>query len=216
MAGQNDNAFLRAVAVLEEQRRQLHVDLTQEPSLGTFISGLDFYRFGYIGNRELINGHVKIEPPERNPEFVTELPENNNVEMDIQSVDELLGNTLTERIRKLRSIPAAIKPPGITSTPHQHQLFALSRLAFLCKSPLRGGILADPMGMGKTLVAIMLMLLLPKKAGEGPWIIVTRKSIIENWQEEIENNLAGKYRMKVLVPDAKVRSPTRILQYIAI
>ena len=52
--------------------------------------------------------------------------------------------------------------------------------------PANGGILADDMGMGKTLTAIAL--LLANKSPSKPTLIVTTVGLISHWRDEIEKN----------------------------
>lgn len=114
-------------------------------------------------------------------------------------ISEMFGSVLDERINKIRSIGPITIPVGITCTPHMHQLYAASRLAFLLRSPLLGAILADKMGLGKTISAILTMRLAGKVDGEGPCLIVTKKSIISHWAQEIDQLYDDGNKLKVLV-----------------
>jgi hypothetical protein len=49
-----------------------------------------------------------------------------------------------------------------------------------------GGLLADEMGLGKTIQAIAHLLLLKEEDRKGPHLIVVPKTLMENWQREID------------------------------
>jgi SNF2 family DNA or RNA helicase len=121
---------------------------------------------------------------------------------------ELLGECLTSHIYQLQSI-GPMQTPSVISIPKMHQLYAASRLNFLQRSRFRGGILADAVGMGKTLAAILLIVHTPQGAGDGPWIVVTKKPLISNWARELRENVRSEYELKVIVPDFNVRNATK-------
>ncbi|MFC1515803.1 SNF2-related protein, partial [Thermodesulfobacteriota bacterium] len=54
-----------------------------------------------------------------------------------------------------------------------------------------GGLLADEMGLGKTIQAIAHLLLLKEENTKGPHLIVVPKTLMENWQREIDKFSQG-------------------------
>ncbi|KAI9764339.1 MAG: hypothetical protein M1835_007597 [Candelina submexicana] len=112
---------------------------------------------------------------------------------------DALGDTLSDHIERLYHVQPLPTPPQVLSVPHEHQLVAAAKLQFLAKSQYRGGILGDPMGLGKTLAAILLIVATPRTSAQGPAVIVTRKSLVPNWVNELRNNLKSTAQLKVLV-----------------
>ncbi|NQT55264.1 MAG: DEAD/DEAH box helicase [Desulfobacteraceae bacterium] len=54
-----------------------------------------------------------------------------------------------------------------------------------------GGLLADEMGLGKTIQAIAHLLFLKEEEGSDPHLIVVPKTLMENWQREIDKFSQG-------------------------
>lgn len=55
----------------------------------------------------------------------------NTEEEDVVPLREILGKSLTTRIRALHMVGLIATPKGIVSTPHSHQLFSAARLNYL-------------------------------------------------------------------------------------
>ena len=68
---------------------------------------------------------------------------------------------------------------------HQHQLKGAAQMDYLCRSTFRGGILADGMGVGKTLTAVMVMYKV--KDDPGFSMVVAPKSLCLQWVAAIED-----------------------------
>lgn len=128
-------------------------------------------------------------------------------ELDIQALKDTLGPDLTEAIKNLRNVGAL---EARSPTPRLHQLYAAARLIYLSRSPLKGGILGDTMGLGKTLSSLLVIqedILAARVAGgqRMPNLIITKKSLVPSWHREIKNNLAADVR--VLILTSKVCQP---------
>lgn len=49
------------------------------------------------------------------------------------------------------------QPPDMTVTPHDYQLEGAARAHHLCRSEVRGALIGDERGLGKTLLAILVI-----------------------------------------------------------
>ena len=75
--------------------------------------------------------------------------------------------------------------------------FQQEGLAWMCAqegpdSPVAGGVLADEMGMGKTIQAIAFLAHLKEMGDEGPHLIIVPSSTMENWDELYKNRSSRK------------------------
>lgn len=77
-------------------------------------------------------------------------------------------------------------PDTLAVTPHPWQARGASQMNYLCNSDFRGGICADEMGMGKTLLAIMTAEKARRQDGGSFVLIVCPASCREQWAEEIK------------------------------
>lgn len=87
----------------------------------------------------------------------------------------------------LHNLKAIEIPEGIVCTPHSWQLKGAAQFHYLCsKSQFRGGICGDGMGVGKTLLAILIMELARKESGSFSLVVCTA-SCQNQWAKEIIN-----------------------------
>jgi superfamily II DNA or RNA helicase len=122
-------------------------------------------------------------------------------EADFLSIHNEDGDDVREVSGVIRRVVA--KPPaGLQATLRPYQIDGLAWLQRL-REHRAGGILADDMGLGKTLQAIA-HLVVEKEAGRltSPALVVTPKSLIGNWQRELERFAPG---LRVVV----LRGPSR-------
>ena len=99
--------------------------------------------------------------------------------------------TALERLMTLTTIGSYPLSPSLKLKPRSYQEEGYSWLCFLYEHFL-GGVLADDMGLGKSLQAIMLLVavkeghLSRKNTKESPHLIVVPPSLVYNWKFEIE------------------------------
>jgi SNF2 family DNA or RNA helicase len=80
----------------------------------------------------------------------------------------------------------------------------------LFESKFQGGFIGDTMGMRKTLTSILVMIasILAERekptSKKGPWVVVTKKSLIPNWLREISENMSKDAGIRVLALTPKV------------
>lgn len=117
---------------------------------------------------------------------------------------ETLGPPLDEKIKQLFAISPASPPLGLATTAYPHQLYAAARLAHLARSTYCGGILADDMGFGKTRSSVLATIAAKRANGEGVVLIVTKKSLITTWKDEIINMFTDEKKPKIIIPTAQV------------
>ena len=117
---------------------------------------------------------------------------------DLPLVEELIGEKLSgETFAKSREVfegfneihKSPVQLPELNVEPRPYQAEGYRWLDYLHKHGL-GGCLADDMGLGKTLQAIALLAgIYP--AEEKPSLVIIPKSLIHNWQNEIEKFSPG-------------------------
>ncbi|CCU99195.1 unnamed protein product [Malassezia sympodialis ATCC 42132] len=103
----------------------------------------------------------------------------NAMHPELEGVWEALASM---RRRRGSAMPKAEQPEGITATLLPFQLEGLQWLQSQEKSLWRGGLLADEMGMGKTLQMISLLVSDPKR----PTLVVAPTVAILQWRHEVE------------------------------
>ncbi|WP_028322550.1 DEAD/DEAH box helicase [Desulfatiglans anilini] len=112
--------------------------------------------------------------------------------LDIYENLELLefvdrGSQLTGEARLLpEDLPSVDPPFGLNARLFPHQVTGYRWLARLSDYSI-GGLLADDMGLGKTIQAIAHLVRLKEMGVEGPHLIILPKTLIDNWQREIEH-----------------------------
>lgn len=97
----------------------------------------------------------------------------------------LVVDKLAPLIEGFESIPHSQLPSDLTATLREYQTRGVDWLAFLRSAGL-GAVLADDMGLGKTLQTICA---LPERPGRS--LVVCPKSVVYNWQKEIERFRPG-------------------------
>ncbi|ETS82076.1 hypothetical protein PFICI_07078 [Pestalotiopsis fici W106-1] len=117
-------------------------------------------------------------------------------------------------IEHLASLPDIDVPPaGRQRTPHAlacelqpHQKVGLTWLMRQEKSIHRGGILADTMGLGKTIQALALILAHPSKdQAHKTTLIVAPVSLQRQWKTEIEDKIRPGHKLKTIIIDGRKR-----------
>lgn len=104
--------------------------------------------------------------------------------------------------RPLIQVEEAPQPPGMKCTLLPFQKEGLNWLVKQEQSRYHGGILADEMGMGKTIQTVALLMKDPP--GCGPTIVVAPTVALIQWKNEIDLHTGGK--LKVLVYHGQNRS----------
>ncbi|QGI58672.1 hypothetical protein CEK26_000796 [Fusarium fujikuroi] len=108
-----------------------------------------------------------------------------------------------------------IRVPWLRTELQSWQRIAVMKLLDACNSPLRGLILADETGLGKSLSALVAALLkrdemLPQC---GPVLVVTRMSCLTQWYEETITHFNDEYRPRTIILDNSNISVRRLLEY---
>lgn len=135
---------------------------------------------------------------------ITEDDVDDEVENDTYDVKALLGQRLTAHIEALAKVKPVPVPASLATTPRLDQRYTAARLLFLTASTFKGGILGDPMGLGKTLSTLTAILAKPRQSSEGPPVIITKKAIVSHWITEIQKHTRPEHQPKVLVLDRPV------------
>ncbi|KAJ9645120.1 hypothetical protein H2199_003124 [Coniosporium tulheliwenetii] len=156
------------------------------------------------------NVHVPATDAEVSPRIQTELMESKMYPFQKRAVDWLLRRegekTLLEKLESASFNPATDADDRDCYVSHLHGMVLTPETASLYAPPdLRGGILAEEMGLGKTVELIALMCLHTRPPGppqlesfdvySDAWVtnspgtlIVTPPSLIEQWKSEINNH----------------------------
>ncbi|KFX88499.1 hypothetical protein V490_07589 [Pseudogymnoascus sp. VKM F-3557] len=134
--------------------------------------------------------------------------EDEGEELDTKALRDFFGESLSASIEALRAVEPLEKDDFIVSTPRQHQLYAAAKLLYLIGTRFEGGMVGDTMGLGKTLSSLLVVLrtiLEARAQGRklAPWIIVTKKSLVPNWEREIASNVSEDAGLRVLILTSK-------------
>jgi non-specific serine/threonine protein kinase len=92
---------------------------------------------------------------------------------------------LRERLRAFRGIDPVAAPPSLEDTLRGYQRRGLDFLAYLASFKF-GGVLADQMGLGKTLEMIAYLLYRKEHEGPAPALVIAPTSVTHTWENEIK------------------------------
>ncbi|KAK9465223.1 SNF2 family N-terminal domain-containing protein [Lipomyces arxii] len=104
----------------------------------------------------------------------------------------------------------AEQPAELTVTLLPFQREGLHWLIAQEASKYKGGMLADEMGMGKTIQTIALLLSEPRGK---PNLVVVPTVAIMQWRSEIESNTAGKLKTTIYHGASRVEDPKKLKQF---
>ncbi len=105
---------------------------------------------------------------------------------------------ISDRAKNLKLQVRPEIPPGLNVNLRPYQIEGFHFLAYLSTNQF-GGILADYMGLGKTIQSLTWLLWLREQAGEGapPSLVVCPKSVLDVWGDEVKK-AAPSIRVQVL------------------
>ncbi|KAK3401535.1 P-loop containing nucleoside triphosphate hydrolase protein, partial [Sordaria brevicollis] len=94
------------------------------------------------------------------------------------------------------------------------QASGVVRLCRLAHSPFRGALLCDEMGLGKSLTALVAAIKLKRDLpGSGYVLVITRKSCVLQWLDEIRKHFAIDHQPSVLILDTGVYPAYDLLSF---
>jgi SNF2 family DNA or RNA helicase len=120
-----------------------------------------------------------------------------NSKINLDAASKKLIQNITDDFKGIEKVPL---PRGIQASLSPYQLAGYHWLQFLDKYNL-GGILADGMGAGKTLQAIVHLAKLKEdgKIGRGqPALIIAPANVLHNWKDELEKFAPGVFETLIM------------------
>jgi hypothetical protein len=133
----------------------------------------------YFNSGEIVDEHLIT--PKINFSEVKKLYEAHMLDATVQ--EELA--LYTEKITANTTIQEVAIPDGFNGTLRKYQHQGLNWLNFIDEHNF-GGILADDMGLGKSVQIIAFILLQRKKGKQNTNLLVVPTSLLFNWQEEVQ------------------------------
>ncbi|HEY3324674.1 MAG TPA: DEAD/DEAH box helicase [Planctomycetota bacterium] len=116
-----------------------------------------------------------------------------------------------DQLRGFESIEQLPTPAGMALTLRSYQQRGFEWLAFLAHYGLNG-VLADDMGLGKTAQTLAAIARMKETSGQGPALIVTPTSLLENWRNESAKFTPG---LRVLIYRGSPSRRDRLRQELA-
>lgn len=74
-------------------------------------------------------------------------------------------------------------PENMPTIPHDYQLKGAAQIDWPCKGPFKGCLVGDPIGLGKTLQAILSMI--PIKDDPGLILVICLDSLCRQWVQSV-------------------------------
>ena len=158
----------------EEEKRQVREALTREPN-STFVKTASPH-----SRWVFVTKHLKEELFGESPDAVEKSKDKYRLDI-FDNEEELEYAVNQDEAKRFPTIPL---PSGIRANLFDYQL---NGYRWLCHLDIerKGGLLADDMGVGKTLQIITFLLYKYEQADLGPTLIVTPLALFENWINEI-------------------------------
>ncbi len=126
------------------------------------------------------------------------------VRVDVRDEEIRRVREQLKKLEDVRELPPVPLPQGLRVQLRPYQVQGYRWLHFLYQNGF-GGILADDMGLGKTVQTLAFLLSLREQGlAQGPNLVVAPRSLLFNWQREIERFTPG---LKVLVYAGPKRPP---------
>lgn len=143
---------------------------------------------------------------ELNGDYQEEGDDDLDVDEDTADVKLVLGQRLTRLIEQSTGVEPVHPPDSLATSPRPDQLYTAARLLFLTASIFKGGILGDPVGLGKTLSVITLILSKRRSPSEAPPLVITKKAVVSHWVEELRRHIKPEHHLKVLILNKPVKN----------
>ncbi|KAL7418957.1 hypothetical protein Q5752_006641 [Cryptotrichosporon argae] len=124
--------------------------------------------------------------------------------------------TVEDAMRKIGLDNINDKVPGATFTLMAHQILGVSFMVEREKAKtIKGGILADAMGLGKTVQTISLMLLRQNRDNgkHGPVLIVCPLALMQQWKTEIETKTTVDWNVCVHHGQGRAKSVQKLKRF---
>ncbi len=119
-------------------------------------------------------------------EMLDQLQARDDVLVEVQEEDIRRVQERLQALQQVESLPEVPLPQGLKTQLRPYQVVGYRWLHLLYRLNL-GGVLADDMGLGKTVQALAFLLSLREQGvARGPDLVVVPRSLLFNWQREIE------------------------------